>query len=125
MWALALVFRYSGMLQKREGERTMSRSKYEFYKEASLSQQLAHRQPEYSDYAGADPDISLTLALMNVLHKHKKIDLTNPNWKFVKDLLNEQRKAIFATSERVNEITKMGLQMPKAEEEYHGSETDD
>lgn len=102
----------------------MTRSKYEFYKEASLSQQLAHRHPEYKDYAGADPDISLTLALLNVLEQHKMIDLKKGGWKFVKDLLNEQRKAKFATSERVNEITKMGLQMPKAEDEFYGGTED-
>ena len=99
---------------------TDSRSKYEFYKMASLSQQLARRHPEYSEYAGADTKISLILALFNVLAKHGKIDLNEPGWKFVKDLLNEQRKAIFATSEKVNEITKMGLQMPKAEDEVDG-----
>lgn len=98
-----------------------SRSKYEFYKEASLSQQLAHRYPEYKEYAGSDPEISLTLALFNILAKHKMIDLNEPNWKFIKDLLNEQRKATFATSEKVNEITKMGLQMPKAEDEFGGT----
>jgi len=91
-----------------------SRSKYEFYKEASLSQQLAKKMPEYSDYAGADASISISLAVLNILHKHGKIDLEKGGFKFIKDLLNEQRKAIFATSERVNEITKMGLQMPKA-----------
>lgn len=91
----------------------MTRSKYEFYQEASLSQQLAHRHPEYKEYAGSDPEISLSLALFNVLHKHKIIDLEDPGWKFVKDLLNEQRKAKFATSEKVNEISKMGMQMPK------------
>jgi len=32
------------------------------------------------------------------------------------DLLDVQRKAAFATSEKTNEITKMGLQMPKAED---------
>ena len=101
-----------------------SRSKYEFYKEASLSQQLAHRHPEYSEYAGADQRISLTLALFNILAKHGKIDLEEPGWKFVKDLLNEQRKAIFATSEKVNEITKMGLQMPKALDEFYGTDTE-
>ena len=99
-----------------------SRSKYEFYKEASLSQQLAYRMPEYSEYAGSDPDISKTIALLNHLHTHKLIDLKDPNWKFVKDLLNEQRKAIFATSPKVNEITKMGLQMPKAEDEFGGTD---
>ena len=99
-----------------------SRSKYEFYKEASLSQKLAHRHPEYSDYAGSDKNISITLALFNILDKHKIIDLNDPNWRFMKDLLNEQRKAIFATSEKVNEITKMGLQMPKAEDEFGGTD---
>lgn len=98
-----------------------SRSKYEFYKEASLSQQLAHRFPEYADYAGADSKISLTLAMLNVLARHKKIDLTQGGWKLLKDVLNEQRKALFATSERVNEITKMGLQMPKSEDEFFGT----
>lgn len=101
-----------------------SRSKYEFYREASLSQQLAHRHPEYSEYAGSDQRISLTLAVFNVLSRHGKINLEEPGWKFVKDLLNEQRKAIFATSEKVNEITKMGLQMPKTEDEFYGTNDD-
>jgi hypothetical protein len=102
----------------------LTRSKYEFYRQSSLSQQLAHRHPEYKEYAGTDPEISLTLALMNTLHKHEKIDLEKGGWKFVRDLLNEQRKAKFATSERVNEITKMGLQMPKAEDEFYGEDSD-
>ena len=98
-----------------------SRSKYEFYKEASLSQQLAHKHPEYKEYAGADPKISITLATLNILDQHKIIDLKDPTWKLIKDLLNEQRKALFATSEKVNEITKMGLQMPKSEDEFFGT----
>ena len=101
-----------------------SKSKYQFYQEASLSQKLAHKMPEYSDYAGSDPEISLSLALLNILAKHKMIDLEEKGWKLVKDLLNEQRKAKFATSEKVNEITKMGLQMPKAEDEFYGSDPD-
>lgn len=100
---------------------TQTRSKYQFYQEASLSQKLAHRHREYSDYAGSDSEISLSLAFLNVLAKHKFIDLKSPQWKLVRDLLNEQRKALFATSERTNEITKMGLQMPKAEDEFYGS----
>ncbi len=104
---------------------TQTRSKYEFYKEASLSQQLAHRHKEYSEYAGSDKEISLSLALLNVLHTHKMIDLEEENWTLVKDLLNEQRKAIFATSDKVNEITKMGLQMPKSEDEFYGTGDDE
>lgn len=102
-----------------------SQSKYQFYQEASLSQKLAYKMPEYSDYAGADPEISLTIALLNHLHNEKMIDLENdPKWKFIKGLLNEQRKALFATSDKVNEISKMGMQMPKAEDEFYGTDDD-
>lgn len=94
-----------------------SRSKYEFYREASLSQQLANKQKEYAEYAGSDRETSLIIARLNVLAKHKILDPEDSTFKLIKDLLNEKRKAIFATSERVNEITKMGLQMPKAKSE--------
>jgi hypothetical protein len=101
------------------------RSKYEFYKEASLSQQLAHRHPEYADYAGSDSEISVTLATFRVLFAHGIMDPEDPGIELVYALLNEHRKALFATSEKVNEITKMGLQMPKAEDEFHGNDVDD
>lgn len=95
-----------------------SRSKYEFQQEASLSQQLAHRMKEYAEYAGADPKTSLTIARLNVLIEHNLLDPEDPQIKLIKDLLNEKRKALFATSDKVNEITKLGLQMPKAREEF-------
>lgn len=101
-----------------------SRSKYEFIQEASLSQRLAHRMPEYSMYAGTNPNISLTLAVFNVLESFKILDFENTDLKIVRAILNEQRKALFATSERVNEITKMGLQMPKGEDIFSGSAED-
>ena len=94
-----------------------SKSKYQFYQEASLSQKLAHKMPEYSQYAGTDPKTSLTLARLKIFSDHKIIDLKDPVFKLLYDLLNEKRKALFATSEKVNEITKMGLQMPKGIDE--------
>lgn len=93
------------------------RSKYEFRQEASLSQKLAYKYPEFGDYSGSDQRISLTIALLNHLANEKKIDLKDPSWRFVKGLLMEQRKAIFATSPKTNEITKMGLMMPKGTSE--------
>lgn len=102
-----------------------SRSKYEFFQEASLSQQLAQRQPEYGEYAGADQNTSLMIARLNVLGKFGIIDLDEPNFKLIKALLNEKRKAAFATSEKTNEITKMGLQMPKGEDSFYGSSSTD
>lgn len=95
-----------------------SKTKYEFFQDASLSQKLAYKMPEYANYAGSDPEISQTLALLQVLHNAKKINIESGGWKLVWDLLNEQRKAAFATSEKVNEITKMGMQMPKKEGEF-------
>ncbi len=97
-----------------------SRSKYQFYQESSLSQKLAHKMPEYSEYAGTDQKTSLTLARLKIFADHKIIDLKEPAFKLIYDLLNEKRKAMFATSEKVNEITKMGLQMPRSEDEYYG-----
>lgn len=102
----------------------MSRSKYEFFKEASLSQQLAHRMKEYIDYAGADPKTSLTLARLRVLGEAGIINLKDKGISLLWNLLNEKRKALFATSDKVNEITKMGLQMPKAEYVYIGEDED-
>lgn len=99
------------------------RSKDEFVQQSSLSQKLAHMHPEYSEYAGTDQEISETLAIFNVLDKHKVLDMKQPMMKLVKDLLNERRKAIFATSPLVNEITKMGLQMPKEEPEVNFDES--
>ena len=94
---------------------SQSRSKYEIWRQASLSQILADKFPEYADYAGADPRISLKLARLRILGQHGLIDMKDPEIKLMWDLLNEDRKALFATSEKVNEITKMGLQMPKSE----------
>lgn len=98
------------------------RSKYEFYKESSLSQQLGFRFPEYGEYAGSDPEISKSIATLNILDKFGFIDLREPTFELLKALLNEHRKASFATSEKVNEITKMGLQIPKQEDEFSGIE---
>lgn len=99
-----------------------SRSKYEFYQEASLSQQLAHRDPIYTKLAGSDPTTSESIGFFEVLGAHGFIDLKDPNWKLVLDLLDMTRKARFATSEKVNEITKMGLQMPRGEDAFSGED---
>jgi len=101
-----------------------SKSKYQFFQEASLSQKLAFNDKEYSHYAGADPKTSLKIMFFEILGKHKKIDLEKGDMPLFMDLLHGRRKVLFATSEKVNEITKMGLQMPKAEYEYFGDDED-
>lgn len=92
----------------------MSQSKYEFWKEASLSQKLADKYPDYVQLAGSDSKISIKIQRLKVLAKHGLVSMDNLS--LILDLLNGDRMALFATSEKVNEITKMGLQMPKGED---------
>jgi hypothetical protein len=98
-----------------------TRNRYEQFQWSSLSQKLAWKMPEYENYAGTDPVISDQLATIEVMIRHGLIRKT-PKVIFMVDLLNEKRKAAFATSEKVNEITKMGLQMRKEEIEYGANE---
>jgi hypothetical protein len=101
-----------------------TRSKYEFQQDASLSQQLSAADPIYQKLAGADPKTSRTIGVLEILGEHKIINLKDPNIKLMMDLLNVRRKALFATSDKVNEITKMGLQMPKSEDRWKGTNDD-
>lgn len=94
----------------------MTKSKFEFYQQASLSQKLADKIPEYSKLAGSDPETSEAIGALLVLCDLKILDENNPHIKLILALLDMRRKARFATSEKVNEITKMGMQMPKPED---------
>lgn len=100
----------------------MSQSKYEFRQQASLSQQLANKDSDYPKYAGADPKTSLKIMFFRTCAKHKMIDLDAGLMPFFMDYLDGKRKVLFATSERVNEVSKMGLQMPKARSEIDVSD---
>jgi len=92
------------------------RSKYEFWKEASLSQKLAAQIPIYQQLAGSDPETSESIGLLLKLGELGYIDLKEEGWILTLGMLDVIRKARFATSDKVNEITKMGMQMPKAED---------
>lgn len=95
----------------------MTRSKYQFYQEASLSQKLADAHPLYTKLAGSDPEISDSIATLKYISdpKNTKLLIENPiEW--IIGLLNVLRMSRFATSPKVNEITKMGMQMPKGED---------
>jgi len=94
----------------------MTRSKAEFYQQASLSQKLSHKDNHFQMLAGADRQISKSIGFFLTLGELGYIDLNDPNMKLTLALLDIQRKAAFATSEKVNEITKMGLMMPKGDD---------
>jgi hypothetical protein len=93
---------------------SQSRSKYEFWKEASLSQKLADKIPIYQKLAGSDQEISDSIAVLTYISDKKNFKKSSLD--FMLGLLNVLRISHFATSEKVNEITKMGMQMPKAED---------
>lgn len=95
---------------------SQSQSKYEFWKEASLSQKLADKIPIYQKLAGSDSTLSDSIGVLLVFCEFGILDAEDPNTKLLLAILDVQRKARFATSERVNEITKMGMQMPKGED---------
>jgi len=92
----------------------MTKSKYEFYQQSSLSQKLAHKDSMYSKLAGIDRELSDSIGTLLILGEFGFIDLDNPNVALVLALLDVQRKAAFATSEKTDQITKMGFQLPKA-----------
>jgi len=99
-----------------------SKSKYQFYQEASLSQKLADKIPLYQQLAGSDPAISESIGVLLYIDDPENMKLLSENpLKWIVGLLNVIRQARFATSEKVNEISKMGMQMPKAEDEFAGT----
>ena len=94
---------------------TQSGNKEWFRQGATLSQQLAAKIPIYQKLAGSDPETSTSIAILEVLGEHRIINLNDPGFKLLMSILNARRQALFATSERVNEITKMGMQMPRGQ----------
>jgi len=93
-----------------------SKSKYQFYQEASLSQKLADKIPLYQKLAGTDRYLSDSIAVLEFFRNRNVFAKDDPEIDMVIGLLNVLRMSAFATSERVNEITKMGMQMPKKED---------
>ena len=94
-----------------------SRSKYQFYQESMMAQRVADKYPAFVGYVGADPQTSLKIMFFETLGKHNKIDLTKGDMPLFMDLLHGRRQVLFATSERTNEITKLGFMLPKSTKE--------
>jgi len=92
---------------------SQSKSKYQFWQEASLSQKLADKVPLYQKLAGADQELSDSIAVLWYMGEKGIMD--KKDIEFILGLLDVLRISHFATSEKVNEISKMGMQMPKGE----------
>jgi len=87
------------------------KSIHDFRTQALLAQRLAHEKRDYEDLAGSDPATSKKIQRMKVYLRRGYV--TEEEASFFLEIWNGDRMALFATSEKVNEITKLGLQMPK------------
>lgn len=84
-----------------------------------LSQELGAKDKNLGRYAGSDQEIGDTQAMLNTMIAEGEIKADEKGIPLDKDLrfyyklLDEQRKARFATSDKTSELSKMGLQLPK------------
>lgn len=101
------------------------KSDFEFRQEASLSQQLAARDPVFEELSGTDEKTSEAIGVLHALEDNGLIDLKEPGMKLMMDLMNAMRKAHFATSEQTDTITKLGLQMGRMPDVVDIEEEDD
>jgi len=80
---------------------------------STMGQELASSYPAYQDYMGADVEIAKSIAILNVLVKMKYLKESDVS--LVKALLIEQNRATFASSEKTDNLTKLGLGVAKQE----------
>jgi len=78
-----------------------------------LGQQISAEDANFKDYAGCDIELSRTLSQMNVLIKHKIIDPTDKGISLFIDLLKEEIKAIMASSDKMDNLSKLSFRQPK------------
>ena len=97
-------------------------TKYYTYQQASLSQKVGFNDQIFQRLAGSDQELSDSIGIILVLCEKKIMDGNDPNIQLMLALLDVQRKARFATSEKTNEITKLGFMLPKRDEDEDWSE---
>lgn len=104
----------------------MSRdSKYYTYQQASLSQKVSFNTPMLRLLAGTDQEISDSIAVISYLDNPEKQKLMSKDpIKWVLGLLDVLRLSHLATSEKINEITKLGFMLPKKDDEEDWGENE-
>ena len=93
-------------------------SNFEFRQQASLSQQLGDHDKIFQKLSGSNPELSKSIGVLLVLCEKKILNANDPNIILLLAILDVQRKAEFATSEKTNEISKMGFMLPKSDAVY-------
>jgi len=91
-------------------------SDFEFRQQASLSQRTGFHIPIIQQLAGTDREISDSIASLTYIDDPKNMELLAKDpMKWIIGLLNVLRLSAFATSEKTNEISKMGFMLPAEE----------
>lgn len=85
----------------------------EFRQQASLSQKVSFDIPLIQKLAGSDVQISDSIAVLSYINDPE--NFKKPPIKFMLGLLDVLRLSRFATSEKTNEISKMGFMLPAKE----------
>ena len=72
-------------------------SLYQIKKTVTMSQQLVAKDPDFALYVGASPEVSQTIALINVILETDLIsEESKPTLEFLRTFLHHKNKALFA-----------------------------
>ena len=89
----------------------------EFRQQASLSQKVSFDIAIIRKLAGSDPQISDSIAILSYINDPE--NFKKPPIEFMLGLLDVLRLSRFATSEKTNEISKMGFMLPNRDAVYY------
>lgn len=88
-------------------------SDFEFRQQVSLSSRASAEIDVLKYLSGSDPEISDSIGILWYLRERKMIDAGTAD--FIMGLLDVLRLSRFATSEKTNEISKLGFMLPAKE----------
>ena len=90
-------------------------TKYYTYQQASLSQKVSFKSPILQKLSGSDKELSDSIGILWYLGETGVMD--KKNTEFILGLLDVLRLSHFATSEKTNEISKLGFMIPKQDDD--------
>ena len=93
------------------------RSNDDFRIQASLSQKVSYDIAIIRKLAGSDPQISDSIAVLSYINEPENFKKSPTE--FMLGLLDVLRLSHFSTSEKTNEISKLGFMLPTKEFAYY------
>jgi hypothetical protein len=103
-------------LKRRKNEMSRRVDIKDFFEKISLAQKISDKDPHIKKYAGSDVELAKQIATLEVFRDYAILPLEESQ--FIIDLLVEQNKATFASSEKTDIFTKLGLLFPKKEKAF-------